>query len=181
MKLLSLFGAVGLMLVTLAGCGASSEDDIRQWMLEERNQTKPQVPPIAAPKQFQPESYTNEAAIEPFSNLKLTQALKKDASQTAANGALVAPELARRKEPLESFPLDTMSLVGSIVKAGQPVALVKVDTLLYQVRLGNYLGQNYGKVTKVDETEVTLREIVQDAVGEWIERVATLQLKEGSK
>jgi len=93
----------------------------------------------------------------------------------------VAPELARRKEPLEAFPLDSMALVGSLVRAGQPVALVKVDSLLYQVRPGNYLGQNYGRVTKINETEVTLREIVQDAVGEWIERTATLQLQEKSK
>jgi len=180
MRAFTLF-LMGVVLVVIAGCGASSEDDIRQWMLEERNQTKPNVKPIAAPKQFTPEAYTNMAAIEPFSNLKLAQALKRDSSQVAANGALVAPELARRKEPLEAYPLDTMSLVGSIVKSGQPVALVKVDSLLYQVKLGNYLGQNYGRVTKVSETEVTLREIVQDAVGEWIERVATLQLKEGSK
>ncbi len=180
MKFLVIFG-VSLSIAILAGCGASTEDDIRQWMLEERNQTKPQVKPIAVPKQFAPESYTNTAAIEPFSNLKLTQALKRDSSQVTANGALVAPELARRKEPLEAFPLDAMSMVGSVLKAGQPVALVKVDSLLYQVKLGNYLGQNYGRVTKVNETEVTLREIVQDAVGEWIERVATLQLKEGSK
>ena len=130
---------------------------------------------------FKPEAYTNASAIEPFSNQKLTQALKRDSAQQASNGALVAPELARRKEPMEAFPLDTMSLVGSIIKAGQPVALVKVDSLLYQVKLGNYLGQNYGKVTKITETEVTLREIVQDAVGEWIERVATLQLQEKSK
>jgi len=94
---------------------------------------------------------------------------------------LVAPELARRKEPLEAFPLDSMALVGSLVQAGKPVALVKVDSLLYQVRPGNYLGQNYGRVTKINETEVTLREIVQDAVGEWIERTATLQLQEKSK
>jgi type IV pilus assembly protein PilP len=94
---------------------------------------------------------------------------------------LIAPELARRKDAMESFPLDAMRLVGSIVKGGQPVALVMVDKLLYQVRLGNHLGQNYGRVIKITETDVTLREIVQDAVGEWIERTATLQLQEGSK
>ncbi|MEI8158378.1 MAG: pilus assembly protein PilP [Burkholderiales bacterium] len=165
----------------LAGCGASSEDDIRQWMVEERNQTRPKVAPIPAPKQFKPEAYTNATAMEPFSNQKLTQALKRDSAQVAANGALVAPELARRKEPMESFPLDSMALVGSITKASQPVALVKVDNLLYQVKLGSYLGQNFGRVMKISETEVTLREIVQDAVGEWIERVATLQLQERSK
>jgi type IV pilus assembly protein PilP len=150
-------------------------------MVEERNQTRPKVAPIPAPKQFKPEAYSNAAALEPFSNQKLTQALKRDSSQAASNGALVAPELARRKEPLESFPLDAMGLVGSIVKAGQPVALVRVDNLLYQVKPGSYLGLNYGKVVKITEAEVTLREIVQDAVGEWIERIATLQLQEKSK
>lgn len=176
-----LYIAFATMLLLLSGCSSSSEDDIRQWMVEERNQTKPKVTPIPAPKQFKPEAYTNATAIEPFSNQKLTQALKRDSSQVAANGALVAPELARRKEPLEAYPLDSMVLVGSILKSGQPVALLKVDSLLYQVKLGNYLGQNYGRVTKITETEVTLREIVQDAVGEWIERVATLQLQEGTK
>jgi type IV pilus assembly protein PilP len=171
---LSLFGM-------LYGCGSASEDEIRQWMVEERNQTRPKVAPIPAPKQFRPEAYTNSSEMEPFSNQKLTQALKRDSAQLVANGALVAPELARRKEPMESFPLDSMALVGSIIKAGEPVALVKIDKLLYQVKLGSYLGHNFGRVMKINETEVTLREIVQDAVGEWIERVATLELQERSK
>jgi type IV pilus assembly protein PilP len=180
MKRYSLSAAICLVLV-LCGCGSSSDDDVRKWMADERNQTRPRVDPIPAPKQFKPESYTNAAATEPFSKEKLTQALKRDSSQSVSNGALIAPELARRKEPLEAFPLDSMGLVGSIVKAGQPVALVKVDNLLYQVKQGSYLGQNFGRVMKISETEVTLREIVQDAVGEWIERVTTLQLQERSK
>nr|WP_315480817.1 pilus assembly protein PilP [uncultured Rhodoferax sp.] len=171
----------GCFLALLAGCGSSSEDEIRQWMVDERNQTRPKVNAIPAPKQFLPEPYASAAALEPFSSQKLTQALKRDSAQTVSNAALVAPELARRKEPLEAFPLDTMVLVGSIVKAGQPVALVRVDSLLYQVKVGSYLGPNYGRVMKIDETEVTLREIVQDAVGEWIERAATLSLQERSK
>ena len=172
-----------LMAVTLVltGCSASKEEEVRQWMVSERNQTKPKVEPIPAPKQFVPQPYEVAASVEPFSNVKLTQALKQDATQASVNGALVAPELKRRKEPLESFPLDTMALVGSILKSGQPIALVTVDKLLYQVKVGNYLGQNYGKVTKINETEVTIREIVQDGVGEWVERIATLQLQEKSK
>lgn len=166
---------------TLVGCGSSSEDEIRQWMVDERNQTRPKVTAIPAPKQFLPEPYNNATALEPFSNQKLTQALKRDSAQSVSNAALVAPELARRKEPLEAFPLDSMALVGSLVKAGQPIALVKVDSLLYQVKVGNYLGPNYGRVTQINETVVTLREIVQDAVGEWIERAATLELQERSK
>jgi len=165
----------------LAGCGTSSEDELRQWMQEQKSQTRPKLTPISEPKQFKPEGYTQVTAIEPFSNQKLTQALKRDSTQTAVSGALIAPELARRKEALESFPLDTMALVGSLIKTGQPVALIKVDNLLYQVRPGNYLGQNYGRVMMIAETEVSLREIVQDAAGEWIERTATLQLQERSK
>lgn len=167
--------------LVLAGCGIAGEDDLRQWMAEQKSQARPKVAPISEPKQFKPESYAQVTAIEPFSNQKLTQALKKESSQSSVNGALIAPELARRKEALESFPLDAMALVGSLVKAGQPVALIKVDNLLYQVRPGNHLGQNYGRVTKITETEITLREIAQDAVGEWIERSATLQLQERSK
>ena len=169
------------MVLALAGCGASSENELRQWMAEQKSQARPKVAPISEPKQFKPESYTQVTATEPFSIQKLTQALKRESPQSAANSALIAPELARRKEALESVPLDAMVLVGSLNKAGKPVALVKVDNLLYQVRPGNYLGQNYGRVTKIVETEVTLREIVQDAVGEWIERTATLQLQERSK
>jgi len=179
MMQLRLLGLAGLVLV-LAGCGASGEDELRQWMAQQKDQIRPQVAPLPEPKQFKPEMY-QERAVEPFSKEKLTQALKRESSQAAANAALVAPELLRRKEALEAFPLDSMTLVGSLVKEGQPVALVKVDNLLYQVRPGNHLGQNYGRVTRIRETEVTLREIVQDAVGEWIERTATLQLQERSK
>ncbi len=169
------------MVLTLVGCGASGEDELRQWMAEQKSQARPKVAPISEPKLFKPESYTQMTAIEPFSIQKLAQALKRESSQAAANGALIAPELARRKQTLESFPLDAMAMVGSLGKAGQPVALVKVDNLLYQVRPGNYLGQNYGRVMKITETQITLREIAQDAVGEWIERTATLQLQERSK
>lgn len=87
----------------------------------------------------------------------------------------------RRKEALEAFPLDSMAMVGSMNRNGQPVALVRVDKLLYKVRVGEYLGLNYGRITRINETEIALREIVQDAAGEWIERVATLQLQESAK
>ena len=170
-----------VIVLVLAGCGASSEDELNQWMADQKSQTRPRVTKIAEPKQFKPESYTQVTAIEPFSNQKLTLALKRDSTQSAVSSALIAPELARRKEVLEDFPLDDMALVGSLSKAGQPVALVKVGNLLYQVRPGNHLGQHYGRVMKIAETEVTLREIVQDAAGEWIERAATLQLQERSK
>lgn len=166
----------------LSACGSGGDEEIQQWMAQQRATTKPQVQPIPEPKQFAPQAYVQEATTDPFSNEKLTQALKRDSQQQGtASAALLAPELNRRKEPLESFPLDSMTMVGSLQKQGQPVALIKVDNLLYQVKPGNYLGQNYGRITKVTETEIVLRELVQDAAGEWIERNSTLQLQEKSK
>jgi type IV pilus assembly protein PilP len=160
--------SVGLALIaatsiSLIACGTSSDEELTGWMNEQKAQTR------------------RVTEVDPFSVQKLTQALNKESSQSASSGVLIAPELARRKEALELFPLDTMAMVGSLVKAGHTVALVKIDNLLYQVRPGGYLGQNYGRVMKISETEVVLREIVQDAVGEWIERPAALQLQERSK
>lgn len=170
-----------LALALLAGCGGSGQDELSQWLTDQRNQTRPRVQPIPEPKRFTPQAYEQAGVFDPFSNQKLTQALRRESSQATSNAALVAPELNRRKEPLESYPLDAMTMVGSLNRGGQLVALVKVENLLYQVRPGNYLGQNYGKITRVAETEVLLREIVQDAAGEWIERAATLQLQERSR
>jgi type IV pilus assembly protein PilP len=175
-----LAGAI-LVVFGTSGCSSSEQIELQQWMAEQRLATKPRIEPLPEPTKFSPQAYQLEGLIEPFSNLKLTQALKRDSAQATSNAALITPELARRKEPLEASPLDAVSMVGSLVKVGQPVALIRVDNLIYQVRPGNYLGQNYGRVTNVTETDLSLREIVQDAAGEWVERVAKLQLIEGTK
>lgn len=170
-----------ILVLAVSGCSVSGEEELQEWMKEERNATKPRIEPLPEPNKFSPQAYNQAGSIEPFSNQKLTQALRRDSNQTSSNAALIAPELSRRKEPLEALPLDSVSMVGSLIRGGAPVALVKVDNLIYQVRVGNHLGQNYGLITKVTETGISLREIVQDAAGEWIERTAALQLLEGSK
>ena len=175
-----LLPVLAVVALTLSACG-TSDQELQSWMADQRNQSRPKIERLPEPTKFAPQGYAQDGLMEPFSNQKLAQALKRDSNQSTANTALIAPELARRKEPLEASPLDAVAMVGSLVKAGQPVALVRVDNLLYQVRAGNYLGQNYGRITKVSETGLSLREIVQDAAGEWIERTATLQLQEGSK
>ncbi len=167
-------GCITLALCALAGCSAEHEE-LQQWMDQQRREAKPNVPPLQAPKKFDPEPYAQAQGVEPFSNQKLTVALKQEARQP---NSLLSAELNRRKEPLEAYPLDSMSMVGSVSKQGQPFALLRVDNLLYQVKVGDHLGQNYGRITKIAETEIAMREIVQDAAGEWIERPATLQLQE---
>jgi len=173
--------AVKVMLLTtallLAACSAD-HDELRQWMEQQRREIKPNVTPLQAPKKFDPQPYTAAQSVDPYSTQKLTVALKQEARQP---NSLLSAQLNRRKEPLESYPLDSMSMVGSVNKLGQPFALLRVDSLLYQVKPGDYLGQNYGRITRIAETEVALREIVQDAAGEWIERPATLQLQEKAR
>lgn len=170
------FAALAL-LALLAGC-AADHDELRQWMEQQRREIKPNVTPLQAPKKFDPEPYSQSAAVEPFSGQKLSVALKQEAR---APNSLLAAQLNRRKEPLEAFPLDSMSMVGSVTRSGRPYALLRVDALLYQVRVGDHLGQNYGQITAISETEITLKETVQDAAGEWIERPATLQLQERAR
>ena len=167
-----------LLLLCLGGCNASREEELQGWMAHERRQAQPHLVPLAVPKPFRPEPYAQATATEPFALQNLTQAPQRGLAQTMAKGSLLAPELARHKEPLEAFALDAMELVGSMAKVGQMVALVKVDNTLYPVKPGDHIGLNFGRVLKISETEIRLREIVQDPAGIWIERNATLRLQE---
>lgn len=180
-KVMIPFGLLLLGSALLSGCTSSDEDELRSWMAQERANAKPRITPLEEPKPFKPQAYTAGDGMDPFNPLKLIQVLRKESAQTSASTDLLAPELNRRKEPLEAEPLDTMTMVGSLDKKGVPTALLRVGTLLYQVRVGNYLGQNYGKITKITENSIRLREIVQDGGGDWIERTSTLELQEGSK
>ena len=165
------------VLLLMSGCSPDHEE-LRAWMEQQRREAKPNVKPLQAPKKFDPQPYTATLATEPFSNQKLSVAIKQEAKQP---NSLLAAEMNRRKEPLEAYPLDSMSMVGSVNKQGQPFALLRVDSLLYQVKVGDHLGQNYGRIMKIAETEVVLRELVMDSGGEMIERPATLQLQERAR
>jgi type IV pilus assembly protein PilP len=159
--------ALATLGATLVGCGADT-DELQGWMDQQRREVKPSITPLTPPKKFDPAPYASLQSVEPFSNQKLSVALKQEAKQP---NSLVAAELNRRKEPLEFYTLDGMNMVGSVTKQGRPFALLKVDNL----------GQNYGRILKITETEIALREIVQDAAGEWIERPGTLQLQEKAR
>lgn len=169
--------AVAMVAALLVGCGAHTEE-LQSWMEQQKREVKPGVPPLSPPRKFEPQPYGGLQAVEPFSAQKLSVALKQESRQS---NSLLASEVNRRKEPLEAYPLDSALMVGSVVKQGRPFALLRVDKLLYQVKVGDYLGQNYGRITKIDETQIVLREVVQDAAGEWIERTTNLQLQEKAR
>jgi len=163
-----------LLASLMAGCSGDI-DELRQWMEQQRHDARPSVKPLEPPKKFLPEPYTAAQLVDPYSTQKLSVAIKQEAAQP---NSLLTAEMNRRREPLEAYPLDSMSMVGSLTRKDQRYALLRVDNLLYQVKVGDYLGQNFGKIMKISETDITLREVVQDAAGEWIERTSTLQLQE---
>lgn len=166
----------------LVGCGASGQEELVQWMAELKATTKPMVKPLSEPKQFNPEDYIARTVIDPFNIQKLTQAILQDSAKNSTTGTtLIDVQRARKKESLEAYPLDTMVMVGSMTKESLPIALLKIDNLIYQVKTGNHIGQNYGQITKITETQVQLLEVVQDATGDWVNRTSSLDLQEGNK
>lgn len=175
MRRLACVTAVAVL--SLAGCGANTEE-LTDWMEQQKRAAKPSVQPIEAPKKFEPHPYSVIALVDPFSAQKLGSGTRLEGGQ---GNPILAAQLRRRKQPLEAFPLDAMKMVGTVSRQGRPHALIEVDKLLHYVKVGEYIGQNYGQITQIDETELTLRELVQDAAGEWIERTTTLQLQEKAR
>ena len=174
-------GALALIALTallLAGCGASDVREVKDWMAQVTRDTKVHVTPISAPKTFTAFAYTAREAIDPFSPNKLLAELAKAAEKSDNR---FKPDTARRKELLENFPLDTFVMVGVIQKGGTNHALLQIDRAVYQVRAGQRIGQNYGLVSSVSEAAVTVREVVQDAAGEWVERISKLELQESKE
>jgi len=163
--------------VSLVACGNQNED-IQEWIDIQAKEARPNVKPILPPAKFEPEPYSGATGAEPFAAGKMVAGTKLD---PRGSGAILASEMQRRKQPLEAYPLDSMKMVGTVVREGQSHGLLKVENLLHYVKVGDYLGQNFGKIMKISETAIELREIVQDASGEWIERNGTLQLQESGQ
>lgn len=174
---LALVSSLALAAWLLGGC-AAEQDDLPQWIQQQKMRASAAVEPLSPPLVFQPEAFQGLVGLSPFSEERLVRALRSDHAATAAS-RLIQAEQRRAREPLEEFPLDTMTMVGTLERAGRRVALVRVNGILHQVRVGQYLGQNFGRVKAISESQITLREIVQDASGEWVERDAVLQLVEG--
>ena len=165
-----------LLAVLLAGCGDSDVREVRTWMEETRAQTKPSVKPLPESKEFLPYAYSQAQAPDPFSADKLA-----GPGTMAVQANVAQPDLNRPREALENYPLDTMRMVGMMQKGGASFALVQIERSVYRVRAGQRLGQNFGQVTRVTPAAVEIREMVQDAAGDWVERISKLELQESKE
>ena len=156
--------------LVLAGCAPDSHQDLRAWMAEQGKGARGRLDPLPQVKPFEPFAYTAFDMPDPFKPRKIEPVKGNDK---------LAPDLARRREPLESFPLESLTMVGTLAKNRAMYALVRTpDKDIYQVRSGNFMGQNFGVVTGISDTEIKLKELVQDSAGDWTERSSSLQLQQ---
>jgi type IV pilus assembly protein PilP len=153
----------------LAGCSAEPNEDLKQWVKESDQKVSQKIEPLPEVAPYQAFTYAAEDMFEPFKPRKLTDKQKKE-------GENKGPDLNRRKELLESYPLDQLKFVGTMEKAKTHYALIRADQTVHRVKAGNFLGQNFGQIVVINDTEVTLKESIQDSEGEWKESDAALQL-----
>ena len=161
---------VPIALAVLAGC-SSEIDELKAFVRDSEKGLPRRIDPLPAVKPFEPFAYEGFDLPDPFKPRKLA------APKEGAGGGL-APDLNRRKEPLEAFPLEQLKMVGTLSQGKDTYAIVRADKTLYRVKKGNYMGQNFGLITDVTEGEIKLKEIVQDSAGDWAERQSVLPLLE---
>jgi len=154
----------------LVGCGEGFSD-LRQFVKDSEKSVTRKIDPLPQVKPFAPFAYEGFDLPDPFKPRKL--AISKE------NAGGNSPDLNRRKEPLEAFPLEQLKMVGTLEQLGTIFALVRAEKTLYRVKKGNYLGQNFGLIVDITDSEIKLKEIVQDTAGDWAERESVLPLLEG--
>lgn len=166
LRLISIF----ILGVTLAACNGDGGDDLDQYMRDATKDVKPRVKPLPEVKPYLALQYNADGILtDPF---RARKAINKS--------SVLQPNLNRPKDPMEAYPLESLKYVGMLSKNKLTYALLKTpDNAVQQVKLGNYVGQNYGKVTQITDNEVVLNEIVQDELsGDWVARVSSLTLQE---
>lgn len=167
MKRVSLIAVVLLV----AGCGEGAYKDLEDFVKNSGQSVPRRVEPLPEVKPYEAFAYDAFDLPDPFRPRKLA------GGKTGAQGQ--GPDMDRPKEPLEAYPLESLKMVGTLVQKKDAFALIKTpDNNLVRVRSGNYLGQNFGKISDVTEAEVKIKEFVQDADGSWTERTSSLLLEE---
>jgi type IV pilus assembly protein PilP len=158
-----------VIVLGLSGCGGGGMEDLRTFVTETGKDMQGKIEPLPEVRVYEPFSYDAFDLPDPFKPRKLS----------TGGGGGMQPDFNRPKEPLESFSLETLKMVGMLSRQGVIHAVIKTpDNAIYHVRKGNYAGQNFGLITEITDSEVTLREIVQDSAGDWSERTSTLILQE---
>ena len=158
-----------LSLLSLASCSGGKGDDLDQFMEMAAKDAHPRIEPIPEVKPYTPFEYNADGQLhDPFK------------ARRAQSSKGIQPNMNRPREPLEAYPLESLKYVGSLSKANMKYALIKTpDENIQQVKIGNYMGQNFGIVSDINDTAVVLKEIVQDDLsGDWTERTTSMALQE---
>lgn len=163
---------LALVSVLLTGCGGEEFQDLRDFVKNAGADLRGKIPPPPEVKLYEPFVYNNEANLpDPFKP-------RKPDARSAHRGAN-EPDFDRPKEALEEFPLEGLKMVGYLYQNKVGYAVVRApDGKLHRVKAGNYLGMNFGLIQEVSDTEVKVKEMVQDSTGDWSERISSLQLVE---
>lgn len=167
---------VGMVILTLGlgGCGGGDISDLQAYVDSVKGRSSGRVAPL-------PEFETYESFVYSAAELRDPFVPKEEESviDTSRAASGLAPDLNRHKESLENFPLDTLKFVGLLQKEKQTWAIIKApDNLVYRAQVGQYAGQNHGKISAISETRVELEEIIPDALGGWVKRNAALAIEE---
>jgi len=174
--------ALGIVLCSaglLTACSGEEHGDLKQELAQLTKDFRGQVPPLPQVKPYEPVPYTAESQVDPFRPDRIEVA--QVGTRSADAKSKIAEHEKRIKEPLEAFPLESIQMLGTITQDKETFALVKAGPNLYRVKKGNYMGQNFGVITSIDEGGIKLKELVQDGTGEWVERASALQLVEVQK
>lgn len=169
-------GAVAL----LAACSGEQHSDLKAELDKLTKDLRGRVDPLPSVTPYKPVPYEAEKEIDPFRPTRIEIAQAGQSAPSAGSSRIKA-EQDRAKEPLEAFALESIQMQGTLTQGKETFALVKAGSNLYRVRKGMYMGQNFGVIMAIDEGQISLKELVQDGGGEWIERQSALQLQEGRK
>ena len=161
----------------LVACGGEEQSELRQELAAMTKDLRGRVDPLPQVKSYEPVPYKGESMLDPFVPGRIVVAQ----ATAGGGGGGVQPDLNRPKEPLEAFPLEALQMVGTLSQNKDMYALVKAGPSLFRVKKGNYMGQNFGVITGIEEGQISLKEVVQDSGGDWVERSSAVQMVEGRK